>query len=276
MNQTQEQSHETNQLRAREVVASALARALADPRRPGLEFPLTTQDQSLLHDAWCALADPHPDLEPAGLGLGEVPPSSVDSGPLLRWLALEQPEREAIDQLIFGLVISKTCPPYETEYCHWKDPTYRAHQLADVAGFYRAFGVEPDTTRPERHDHVALELEFVALALSRQRTAMLRGHHEQADVCRDALAKFLRDHLVWWLPTFGRCLEHRIERLLTDGCDGAVAEHLKDFLGVALFLRAWVAIERIACNVEPSRQMIAPQVDAGLMELCSETCKSCL
>jgi nitrate reductase assembly molybdenum cofactor insertion protein NarJ len=69
-------------------------------------------------------------------------------------------------------------------------------RLADVAGFYRAFGVAVANDRP---DHVVAELEFLALALLREADAVDGGHHEQAEIAGDAIRTFLRDHIGMWI-----------------------------------------------------------------------------
>jgi len=108
---------------------------------------------------------------------------------------------------VFGLVVSKECPPYETEYYPAQETFGRSQQMADVAGFYKAFGIEPARSSPQRPDHLALELEFMAFVLLKIRLAVAASDHEpeageQASVCAGALRDFLRDHLAWWIPAF--------------------------------------------------------------------------
>ncbi len=79
-------------------------------------------------------------------------------------------------------------------------------QIADVAGFYRAFGFE---ARGERPDHLAAELEFLALLCLLEARALLAGQLEQARVCAEARQSFLQDHLLTWLPSF----QEKVERL---------------------------------------------------------------
>lgn len=70
--------------------------------------------------------------------------------------------------------------------------------IADVAGFYRAFGFE---ARGERPDHLSAQLEFLALVCVQEAGARLAGLEEEAGVCTRAREAFLRDHLAW-LPSF--------------------------------------------------------------------------
>jgi len=66
-------------------------------------------------------------------------------------------------------------------------------QLADVAGFYRAFGVEP--VGVERLDHLAVELEFYAWLLSQQEFLDRAGDEEGSEIVTDGRRKFLAAHL---------------------------------------------------------------------------------
>jgi len=76
--------------------------------------------------------------------------------------------------------------------------------MADVAGFYRAFGLFVSESAHERADHISLETEFMAVLLTRELHALQENlGQELVDVCRDAQRKFFRDHLGWWLPAFG-------------------------------------------------------------------------
>lgn len=75
--------------------------------------------------------------------------------------------------------------------------------LADVAGFYRAFGVD---AAQERADHIALELEFVHLLSFKEGHARRHRGAAEVAVCADAQAAFLRAHLGRWGATFFRRL----------------------------------------------------------------------
>jgi TorA maturation chaperone TorD len=115
---------------------------------------------------------------------------------------------------VFGLVAPKECPPYETEYYPAQETFGRSQQLADIAGFYKAFGIEPAQLSPERPDHLALELEFMAFLMLKRRQAVAATGHgleagEQAGVCDRALRDFFRDHLAWWLPAFAAGLRRK-------------------------------------------------------------------
>ncbi len=100
-------------------------------------------------------------------------------------------------------------PPNETAHAPEtpQESLTRTFQLADIAGFYRAFGVEV-TPGSERVDHIAAELEFMHLLAVKQALAEDRGETENAAICRDASAAFLRDHLGRWCPRFGTQLEN--------------------------------------------------------------------
>ena len=71
--------------------------------------------------------------------------------------------------------------------------------LADIAGFYRAFGFELSNKAGEKADHLVGELEFVAMLL-----VMLAKAQDQETIRTtfDALSAFSFDHLGEWLPTF--------------------------------------------------------------------------
>jgi DMSO reductase family type II enzyme chaperone len=82
----------------------------------------------------------------------------------------------------------------------------RTFEMADVAGFYKAFGVEVGEGG-ERVDHITAELEFMNLLAVKEAVALQEeGEGEHAQICRDASRVFLRDHLVRWAPRLGECL----------------------------------------------------------------------
>lgn len=91
------------------------------------------------------------------------------------------------------------CPINETGYVR-RD---KGQILADVAGFYRAFGFRLERGSGEKLDHLVAELEFCALLLVMlARAEADPDMTEQADVTRDALAAFARDHLGEWVGGF--------------------------------------------------------------------------
>jgi TorA maturation chaperone TorD len=155
--------------------------------------------------------------DPASLAPGELGPEDLDLTRLVTCLQQHAEALRAEYDRTFGLVIPKECPPYETEYYPAKETFARSQQMADAAGFYRAFGVEPSADRPERPDHLALELEFMAFLLMKKRLAVASAQTnaeaaEQIEVCERAERDFFGDHLAWWVPAFATGLARKADR----------------------------------------------------------------
>lgn len=85
---------------------------------------------------------------------------------------------------------------YETEYGRDR-PLAKGNELADIAGFYRAFGLEFGDEEGVREmlDHVAVELEFYTLLLMKQEALQARGDEEGQTIVFEARKKFLEAHL---------------------------------------------------------------------------------
>lgn len=66
-------------------------------------------------------------------------------------------------------------------------------RLADVAAFFRAFGVE--IAGLERPDHLAVELEFYGWLLLKTDHLQVIGDREGVEIVLDARRKFLAEHL---------------------------------------------------------------------------------
>lgn len=261
-------------LAGRQVIAAALASAVADPRSPlasgGREF-----DGAVIHDAWEVVRSTTARLDKRDLSLGERLPAHIEVAPLVEWLATDADTRERVHQRVFGLVISTLCPSYETEYCPWKDATHRAQEMADIAGFYCAFGLTPSRAAPERVDSIALEIEFTAIVLERWRAALVSNEPvENAGVCEDALRAFGTDHLCWWAPTFGRLLEKRATDLTGNGAPENEAGLFR-LAGVARLLCGWLAAERTALGIEPRRRLTGPSVAPQEVDNGSGSCSGC-
>lgn len=88
------------------------------------------------------------------------------------------------------------CPVHETEYGRMRGMA-KGNELADIAGFYTAFGLQLSDAPEAREmlDHVAVELEFYAVLLARQALLQDEGDAEGLAVVEDARRKFLADHL---------------------------------------------------------------------------------
>lgn len=94
---------------------------------------------------------------------------------------------------------------YETEY-GLPHEFRQSQELADIAGFYRAFGFDIGGTIRERPDHLAAELEFMALLALKEAYARAQGTPEQVELCRDAARKFLSAHPGHWVGLVGERL----------------------------------------------------------------------
>lgn len=160
----------------------------------------------------------------------------------------------------FGHAARGSCPLNEIEYGDIKaDPLFQPHRLADLAAFYRAFGLEVARDAGERQDHICLELEFMCVLASKEAYAL--EHQLDADhlaQCRDAQKKFLREHLGRWTPAFARRL--------------AAATNEPSLCALAEFTRAFIESECIRFGVNPgSEELSLRPVD----EVADRMCDSC-
>ena len=141
-------------------------------------------------------------------------------------------DRLAAHARLFGHSRGLVCP-FETEY--GAGGAFRQPQeLADIAGSYLAFGLEPPKGGDERVDHAACECEFMGF-LARKEAFVLgslptREDQEEAKeglaTVRHAARGFLRDHLA----RFGRAFASRLISEDPDGFHGALGGLLFGFL----------------------------------------------
>jgi TorA maturation chaperone TorD len=196
---------------ARMAIYRLLSLCLAEPRSD--RFGLRS-DASIRQSALAAGEALREGLAARELALapGEIEPECMDIEAQLKWLDQPREQTLADYDAVFGLMVPRNCPPYESEYCRQTFSVFRSQHMADIAGFYRAFGVEPSLVTRERPDHISLELEFMAYLIGKQLRAAesgLPGAAADAAICRDAQVKFVREHLAWWLPAFAMTLRGR-------------------------------------------------------------------
>ncbi len=148
---------------------------------------------------------------PSPVGLGELERLAVAAagGPLgvspLHELLLGLVEAthqadagELAHEYVFLFDRQVRCPPYEGAYGEAQQMAGKAPQLADVAGFYAAFGLEPAAARPDAEDHIAAELEFMSALALKESYLLAEGDAEGLEVTREAQVRFLGDHLGRW------------------------------------------------------------------------------
>jgi DMSO reductase family type II enzyme chaperone len=160
----------------------------------------------------------------------------------------------------FGHAARGSCPLNEIEYGDIKaDPLFQPHRLADLAAFYRAFGLEVTQDAGERHDHICMELEFMCVLAAKEAYALEHQFDgDQLTQCRDAQKKFLREHLGRWTPAFCR-------RLATATGEPALR-------ALAEFARAFIESECARFGVNPgSEELSLRPVD----ETADRMCDSC-
>jgi len=114
----------------------------------------------------------------------------------------------------FGHAARGRCPMNEIEYGDANaDPLFQPHRLADLAAFYRAFGLEPTDDAGERQDHLCMELEFMSVLAAKVAYAAEHGvGPSESAACADAQKRFLREHLGRWGVAFARRLTGEIDR----------------------------------------------------------------
>jgi TorA maturation chaperone TorD len=129
------------------------------------------------------------------------------------------------------------CPPYEGAWGA-AQPAGKAALLADVAGFYAAFGLVPAGAQPDVEDHVAAECEFASALCLKEAWALGQGDAERGEIATAALGAFLRDHLGRWAGAFA----------------GALAEATAEpyYRALAAALAAWVAAETARLGLDPA------------------------
>jgi len=142
---------------------------------------------------------------------------------------------------IFSHVISADCPPCEAFYTA-QGISQETSELADIAGFFKAFGLT--LAESERVDHISVELEFMHFLTYKE--AYAQTHHDpaRARFCRETQRKFIRDHLGRWGTHFARLLDQK--------ADGGYYSFLASLL--AKFVSSEVAFLRVNPEVTLASQ----------------------
>jgi len=192
----------------RSVLYSALAVALSPPKKGSLEHVFGPATSAILLDA------------------ARVLDRLAQTAELVR-LAQESrvEELERAYQRLFGHTARGKVSPYETEYGRER-PFGQSQELADINGFYNAFGLSLPKLRHERSDHVAVECEFLSFLICKGAQTLADGDLPSSDAVDRAERLFLREHL----GQFGRALGRSLAQEADHRFYQAAGEVLFDFL----------------------------------------------
>ncbi|MEM3415418.1 MAG: molecular chaperone TorD family protein [Thermoproteota archaeon] len=122
-------------------------------------------------------------------------------------------------------LLALLAPMSETSY-EIDKTSRRAYELADVSGFYKAFGVEPNTgVEP---DNLQIELEFLSILLQKKILLEDENNKDGVEICEKAYYEFLQDHLGRWYDLFVKLInEHSDEEFYK-----VLANLLKAFIDI--------------------------------------------
>ena len=143
---------------------------------------------------------------------------------------------QAEHRRVFSNVITLDCPPYETLFGN--DHVFAQSQvMGDIAGFYRAFGVELSKDIHERLDHLSVEFEFMHFLAYKESYSRCHDGADKTQIVLDAQKKFVKNHIGKWVPLF--C------RMLVKKADSGLYKHVADLMA------EWMDFEAAFLGVIP-------------------------
>tara|TARA_Y100000031_G_scaffold16940_1_gene17548 strand:- start:64 stop:726 length:663 start_codon:yes stop_codon:yes gene_type:complete len=110
---------------------------------------------------------------------------------------------------VFGHTLSKQIAPYALEHLKNSDVFFRTQKLADLNGFYKAFGMEVESI--ERADHISTQTEFLSFLLLKEMLAIKDQLIEEKEVCEKAFSDFSQDHFLDWIKMFAENLADKVD-----------------------------------------------------------------
>lgn len=117
---------------------------------------------------------------------------------------------QAEHRRVFSNVITLDCPPYETLFGN--DHVFaQSHVMGDIAGFYRAFGLELSKDIHERLDHLSVEFEFMHFLAYKESYSRCHDGVEKTTIVVEAQKKFVKNHIGRWVPLFCRMLAKKAD-----------------------------------------------------------------
>jgi len=147
----------------------------------------------------------------------------------VRLTSFQMPDLESLAATfvrLFGHTTRGLVCAAETEY--GADNTFhQPQQLADISGYYLAFGLRPVLGSDARTDHVACECEFMDFVNRKEALFLATGSDDETlETTRNAARTFLRDHL----GRFGRAFATRLMSEDPDGLFGVLGRVLLELV----------------------------------------------
>lgn len=148
---------------------------------------------------------PGPELFQTLASVGSLGKKAAELG-FREWLQIASTDPAELEQRYASLFeLGKArVSLYETEHGRMRGLS-KGTDLADIAGFYRAFGLELDRGRSaEMHDQLAVEFEFCAHLLFKLSLLKELGDAEGVSIVEEALGQFLEHHVGRYVATIAR------------------------------------------------------------------------
>lgn len=140
--------------------------------------------------------------------------------------------------------------------CNYQERFSAFEEMADIAGFYRAFGMDIKNDRP---DVLTAELEFMRILAMKEARALMDGEEEHLEVCISAQKEFLLNHLGRWARIFSTLIQDT------------------PFYGpMSSFLHHWIKAECTVMSLNPLEIDYAHCMKAEEDETVSGDCALCV
>lgn len=245
---------------ARGLVYTFLAAAFAEPHSERFTLLRSPDFKELCLESAVILEEAAIAKDWKDYGLAEASPAKLPIYAVFKHMPSDTERVSAEFGKVFGFTMAKDCPPHAVEYCANENMFYRSQRLADIAGFYRGFGLCRTRNNREREDHLVYLAEFMAFLFAKRDFALKEGHsQENRELIERALRTFFRDHCGWWWPAFARRV-------------GAKSGEKSFYGSLAAFVRHFTAWERHAFGLPLFTECPEPKVPGFEPE---GTCFSC-
>lgn len=207
---------------ARSVVYKALAEGFDYPTEDGFGFARHGKVAAILRQAVLEAGFGQETEIEAALQL--LDDAARDLGTTVRLIDLEV----EFNRLFAPTDVELRCPPFES-VIRELGLGEKVNNLADVMGFYRAWGLDVSDERQEFPDNIVTELEFLHFLAYKELNAIQLNEQEHAERTNESQRSFMQDHASLWI---GRFCERVAQ---TTECDW--------YRGLARFTQAFVAAD---------------------------------